>query len=115
MAVQSAGPRIAIRREPIRDELVLLVTWIAAIFLFFSLMSEHVFTVRNLTNVLGQASIIMLLAVGVAIVFIVGEVDISVGSIVAAVAIPLIEIMNENISPYTRGGRHFLMRLRKGE
>ncbi len=25
----------------------------------------------------------------------------------------LVEIMNENISPYTRGARHFLMRLRK--
>jgi ubiquinone/menaquinone biosynthesis C-methylase UbiE len=26
----------------------------------------------------------------------------------------MIEIMNENIAPYTRGGRHFLMRFRKG-
>jgi ubiquinone/menaquinone biosynthesis C-methylase UbiE len=25
----------------------------------------------------------------------------------------LVDIINENISPYTRGGRHFLMRLRK--
>ncbi|MDA0232419.1 MAG: class I SAM-dependent methyltransferase [Chloroflexi bacterium] len=27
----------------------------------------------------------------------------------------LVDILNENISPYTRGGRHFLMRLRKRE
>lgn len=27
----------------------------------------------------------------------------------------LVDILNENISPYTRGGRHFLMRLRKPE
>jgi len=75
------------------NEIALLASLLIVI-IFFSFMSEFVFTVRNMTNVLGQASIIMSLSVGVAIVFISGEVDISVGSIVAAVAIPLIEVMN---------------------
>ncbi|CCN35606.1 putative ABC-type branched-chain amino acid transport system, permease component [Vibrio nigripulchritudo SO65] len=64
------------------------------IILVFSLLSEHFFSVRNLTNVFGQASIILTLSLGVSLVFISGEVDISVGSLVAAVAIPLIEVMN---------------------
>ncbi|WP_434362517.1 ABC transporter permease [Parasalinivibrio latis] len=76
-----------------RNEFALAVS-LVAIVVVFSLLSEHFFSVRNLTNVLGQASIILTLALGVSIVFISGEVDISVGSLVAAVAIPLIEVMN---------------------
>ncbi|MCJ8323388.1 MAG: ABC transporter permease [Rhizobiales bacterium] len=75
------------------SELALIVSLLVVITIF-SFMSEYFLTVRNLTNVLGQASIIMALAMGVAIVLISGEVDISVGSVVAAVAIPLVEIMN---------------------
>lgn len=75
------------------NEIALIVSLIGVIILF-SFMSEYFFTVRNLTNVLGQASIIMLIAMGVAIALISGEVDISVGSLVAAIAIPLIAIMN---------------------
>lgn len=74
--------------------LIALVISLAAIIVFFSLATEHFWSVRNITNVLGQASILMCLTAGVAIVFIAGEVDISVGSLVAAIAIPLIVIMN---------------------
>ncbi len=74
-------------------EIALVISLIMVI-VVFSFMSEYFFTVRNLTNVLGQASIVMLIAMGVAIGLIAGEVDISVGSVVAATAIPLIEIMN---------------------
>lgn len=73
---------------------VALLLCLLGIIILFSFLSEYFFTVRNLSNVLGQASIIMLVATGVAIALIAGEVDISVGSLIAAIAFPLIEIMN---------------------
>ncbi len=81
--------RLAFRRS----EFGLLVA-LAAIILFFALASDTFLTVRNMTNVLGQASLALTAGIGVAIVFISGEVDVSVGSLVAAIAIPLITIMN---------------------
>lgn len=77
-----------------RNELALILA-LVAIIVFFSLASDYFFTVRNLSNVLGQASLAMIAGIGVAIVFISGEVDISVGSVQAAVALPLILIMND--------------------
>ncbi|WP_306119079.1 MULTISPECIES: ABC transporter permease [unclassified Roseitalea] len=77
-----------------RGNLVALVVSLALVIGFFALATEHFWSLRNITNVLGQASILMCLTAGVAIVFISGEVDISVGSLVAAIAIPLIVIMN---------------------
>lgn len=76
-----------------RQEIALVVSLLALI-AFFGFASEYFFTVRNLTNVLGQASLAMIAGIGVAMVFMSGEVDISVGSLQAAVAIPLIEVMN---------------------
>ena len=76
-----------------RNEIGLLVALLVIIVLF-AVLSDTFFTVRNMTNVLGQASLAMTAGIGVAIVFISGEVDVSVGSLVAAIAIPLITIMN---------------------
>ncbi|MBN8999370.1 MAG: ABC transporter permease [Rhizobiales bacterium] len=76
-----------------RSEVGLIVA-LAAVILFFALASDTFLTVRNMTNVLGQASLALIAGIGVGIVFISGEVDVSVGSLVAAVAIPLITIMN---------------------
>jgi ribose/xylose/arabinose/galactoside ABC-type transport system permease subunit len=75
------------------NELALLLSLVAVI-VFFSIASEYFLSLRNMSNVLGQASIMLIAGVGVAMVFISGEVDISVGSLTAAVAIPLIEVMN---------------------
>ena len=76
-----------------RQEVVLLIC-LALVMAFFSLTSENFFSVRNITNVLGQASLALIAGIGCAIVFISGEVDISIGSLVAAIALPLIVIMN---------------------
>ena len=65
-----------------------------AVVLIFGLSSEHFFNPVNIANVLGQASLALIAGTGVALVFISGEVDISIGSLVAAAAIPMIEIMN---------------------
>jgi ribose transport system permease protein len=76
-----------------RQEVALLVC-LALVMAFFSLTAENFFSVRNITNVLGQASLPLIAGIGCAIVFISGEVDISIGSLVAAIALPLIVIMN---------------------
>jgi ribose/xylose/arabinose/galactoside ABC-type transport system permease subunit len=79
------------------NEIALILSLVAVI-AFFGFASEYFFTVRNLGNVLGQASLAMIAGIGVAIVFISGEVDISIGSLQAAVALPLIIIMNDTES-----------------
>ncbi len=76
-----------------RQELALLICLLLVI-AFFSFTAENFFSVRNMTNVLGQASLALIAGIGCAIVFISGEVDISIGSLLAAIALPLIVIMN---------------------
>lgn len=76
-----------------RSELALLLSLLALI-AFFALATGTFLSVRNLTNVLGQASLALLAGIGVAIVFIAGEVDVSCGSLLAAVALPLVVLMN---------------------
>src|SRR5262245_16826275 len=77
---------------PLRNELALILA-LLVIIAFFAVASDLFFSLRNRTNVLGQASLAMIAGIGVAIVFISGEVDISIGSLQAAVALPLIVIM----------------------
>ena len=76
-----------------RSEVGLLVALLVVV-LFFAATAHSFLTTRNLTNVLGQASLAMVAGIGVAMVFIAGEVDVSIGSTVAAVAIPLVVVMN---------------------
>ncbi|RUU53652.1 ABC transporter permease, partial [Mesorhizobium sp. M2C.T.Ca.TU.009.01.2.1] len=80
-----------------RQELALLVCLILVL-AFFSATVENFFSVRNMTNVLGQASLALTAGIGCAIVFISGEVDISIGSLLATIALPLIIIMNDTNS-----------------
>jgi len=77
-----------------RSNEVALLACLIGVILFFGIASEYFFSFRNMSNVLGQASIMLIAGIGVAMVFMSGEVDISVGSLMAAVAIPLIEVMN---------------------
>jgi len=58
-----------------------------AIFLFFSLMSPFFFGLENLINVLRQVSLLGIIAMGMCLVIICGEIDLSVGSIYGASAI----------------------------
>ncbi|MBB5753745.1 ABC transporter permease [Prosthecomicrobium pneumaticum] len=92
LAAAPAGPSL-LRRLARRNEIALLLSLLAVI-AFFALASDTFLTTRNLTNVLGQAALPLVAGIGVAIVFISGEVDVSIGSLVAAIAIPLITIMN---------------------
>ena len=76
---------------------VALAIILIVVFTFFSFASEYFFTLRNIMNVSGQLSIILIASIGFAVLLIAGEVDISIGSLLAFVAIPLVQIMNYTV------------------
>lgn len=76
-----------------RNETVLLLV-LLALLAFFSIASDTFMTTRNITNVLGQASLAMIGGIGLGMLVISGEIDVSIGSLVGAVAIPLVVVMN---------------------
>ena len=76
------------------NEAVLLLC-LALVIAFFSLASSSFLTILNIANVFGQASLAVIAGVGVGIVVLAGEIDISIGSIVGAVGVPLVVIMNK--------------------
>lgn len=76
-----------------RNEAVLLLV-LVLLLVFFSVATGNFLTTRNITNVLGQASLVMIGAVGLGMLVIAGEIDVSIGSLVGAVALPLIVVMN---------------------
>jgi ribose/xylose/arabinose/galactoside ABC-type transport system permease subunit len=98
IALQSTyvGPSLLARLFR-RQEVALLICLIAVL-AFFSFTADNFFSARNFTNVLGQASLALIAGIGCAVVFISGEVDISIGSLLAAIALPLIVIMNDTNS-----------------
>ena len=71
-----------------------LLAVLAALFLVFTFSSKYFFTPKNLSNVLGQISITMISAVGLSLLVISGEVDLSIGSLQAVAALPLVLVMN---------------------
>jgi len=71
-----------------------LLVMLAVLFVIFSVASPYFFTVRNLSNILGQISMTLVAAVGLSMLLISGEVDISIGSLQALVALPLLVVMN---------------------
>ena len=89
-AVNRGSARFSLARF---GELGLLAV-LVALFLVFTFSSRYFFTMRNLSNVLGQISITMIAAVGLSLLLISGEVDISIGSLQAVAALPLVLVMN---------------------
>ncbi len=75
------------------NEFGLLIS-LGVIFVFFSISSEYFLNVRNISNILGQVSLPLIAGVGLALLLISGEVDISIGSLQAVVALPLVYVMN---------------------
>src|SRR5688572_9235312 len=93
----AAGPRNVsdiVRVLLHRNEAVLLLVLVLML-AFFSLASDTFLTTRNVTNVLGQASLAMIGAIGLGMLVIAGEIDVSIGSLVGAVAIPFVVVMNQ--------------------
>jgi ribose transport system permease protein len=60
--------------------------FVVIIFLFFSFMSEFFFSVGNLQNILLQTSFIGMIALGMTLVMINGNIDLSVGATMALAA-----------------------------
>jgi hypothetical protein len=71
-----------------------LVLCLVVLIAVFGVLSDSFLTTRNLTNVLGQAALPLIAATGLALVVLSGEIDVSIGSLLGAVALPLVVVMN---------------------
>jgi len=67
---------------------------LAGIMIFLSFTTEYFLTVRNLSNILGQVSMAAIASTGMVLVVLTGEVDVSIGSLQAFIALPFIWILN---------------------
>lgn len=78
----------------------LLVVFIALI-VFFSIASDYFFTSKNLLNMIRQVSVMGISAVGMTMVLLTGEIDLSVGSLVSLIGvITAIIMVNFQINPF---------------
>lgn len=68
--------------------------FVVIVFVFFSVASEHFFSLGNFENILVQTSTIGLIALGMTLVMINGNIDLSVGAVVALAASLTVDIMN---------------------
>ena len=66
--------------------------------IFFSINSSNFLTVKNLTNVLRQISIIGICTVGATMIILSGGIDLSVGSMIALTGVILAKLMVNGIS-----------------
>jgi ribose transport system permease protein len=60
---------------------------LVALLLFFSVFTEHFLTANNVTNILTQITINLILATGMTFVILIGGIDLSVGSVMAFAAV----------------------------
>lgn len=68
--------------------------FIVIIFTFFSLSNEYFFDIQNFQNILVQTSTIGLIALGMTLVMINGNIDLSVGAVVALSASLMVDIQS---------------------
>lgn len=67
--------------------------FVVIIFVFFSFKNEHFFTVGNIENIFLQASTLGLIALGMTLVMVNGNIDLSVGAVVALSASLTVNLM----------------------
>ena len=84
----------SLNRDGLAKRLLRNPIWafVAIIFVFFSLASEHFFDFSNFQNILVQTSTIGLIALGMTMVMINGNIDLSVGAVVALSASLAVDI-----------------------
>ena len=89
-------PAQPVRRTVHRIRIAPLAIWLvlAALLIAGSMVSENFLTTTNLVNVLRQAAPVGIAAVGVTLVMIMGEVDLSVGALVSLAAVISAAVMN---------------------
>jgi ribose transport system permease protein len=74
-------------RNGLRSREPVLLAWVVAAGVVFSLTSPFFLTFTNLSNIAVQSSMILLIAFGMTVVIIAGGIDLSVGSAAAVVAV----------------------------
>ena len=80
------------------ERVVGLLVALGVICVFFSLSSPYFLTTTNIYNVLLQASALMIVAVGLTIVLITAEIDLSIGSVEALTgSVAAVVIINEGV------------------
>lgn len=67
---------------------------LGGIIVFLGITTDYFLTVRNLSNILGQVSMAAIAGTGLVLVILTGEIDISIGSLQAFVALPFIYALN---------------------
>lgn len=82
---RSTGFATWLKRHPIW-------VFVVIVFVFFSLATDHFFSLNNLENILVQTSTIGLIALGMTLVMINGNIDLSVGAVVALAASLAVDI-----------------------
>ncbi len=75
------------------DQAALLIALIA-ICVVFTILSNSFLTIINITNVLRQVSLMVIAGIGMVLLLLLGEIDISVGSLQAAVGITCVTVLN---------------------
>lgn len=67
---------------------------VVVLVIFFSLMTDAFFSLRNMTGILGQASTLLLACLGASFVILMGSIDLSVGAIVLLVGAITVKALN---------------------
>jgi ribose transport system permease protein len=77
-----------------RYEQIPLILALIAICVFLSFNSDVFFTFDNIMNVLRQSSIVLIAALGMTVALLAGQVDLSIGSLLAVVGIVTVSVYN---------------------
>lgn len=79
---------------------LLVILMIAAIWIFFQVMNANFLSAANLTNLMLQNVAVATISIGVVLILLLGEIDLSVGSVSGLCAAVLaVLIVNQNVSP----------------
>lgn len=81
--MKKVSDRLSASGKSINKNLIIAPLGLVALVLVFTFTSKYFFSFDNFVNILRQASINMIIAVGMTIVILTGGIDLSVGSIVA--------------------------------
>ena len=90
MSAAEPSPRFHLARL-LRD--ILPYAGLIAVLLFFSLSSEFFFNVRNFERLVTDSATLMLVAFGMTLVILLGEIDLSVGAVVSLLAVIVAQMM----------------------
>ncbi len=82
---QSTRP--GVMRRAVTSRIFPLIIALAVLMIFFSIQSQYFFTVVNALNIGRQISVVLIVALGITIVLIAGEIDLSMAGVMAVCSI----------------------------